>query len=465
MREPAARRFLQGPRRLRADGQADRRGEEARRRRRLGRQPRPGRGGGREERLASRPASTCRWASPCPSWPPPAAMAPRWCCTATTWTKHSPRPNATRTKPARSSSTPSTTSDIVAGQGTVGLEILEQVPNVDTILMGVGGGGLLAGVAVAVKARAKELGREIRSSGCRPKTPPPTRRRWPRTPSSRSNACPPWPTASPWAGRGSCRLQHHPRTRRRRRHRQRRRSGPGADLPAGTGQDGGRTRRRRRRGRPDGRQDREPGNHRGHPLRRQHRPDADAQGHPARPLRRRPLHDRADDARRPTRLAGAPSPGSSPKTTPTSPALDHTRMGGSISMGDVSITVNLETKGHEHCELVLGALRAEGFQPIVVALTPWPAAVHFAPPRLAGRGRGVCGAALGSLLRQSGRAAATSACCWRIAPRRLDGLGRPDSSRCCTPTWPPVVQHAPADRLGFLMLLYGIRRVPHGARL
>ena len=55
--------------------------------------------------------------------------------------------------------------DVVAGQGTVGLEILEQVPDVDTILMGVGGGGLLAGVAVAVKARAKELGREIRIIG------------------------------------------------------------------------------------------------------------------------------------------------------------------------------------------------------------------------------------------------------------------------------------------------------------
>ncbi len=46
--------------------------------------------------------------------------------------------------------------------------------------------------------------------------------------------------------------------------------------------------------------------------------------------------------------------------------LDHTRLGGSISMGDVSITINLETKGHEHGEQVLGALRAEGFQPIVV---------------------------------------------------------------------------------------------------
>ncbi|WP_334171443.1 threonine ammonia-lyase [Sinomonas sp.] len=55
--------------------------------------------------------------------------------------------------------------DVVAGQGTVGLEILEQIPDVDTILMGVGGGGLLAGVAVAVKARAAQLGRDIRVIG------------------------------------------------------------------------------------------------------------------------------------------------------------------------------------------------------------------------------------------------------------------------------------------------------------
>ncbi len=41
--------------------------------------------------------------------------------------------------------------DVVAGQGTVGLEILEQCPEVRTILVGVGGGGLLAGIASAVK--------------------------------------------------------------------------------------------------------------------------------------------------------------------------------------------------------------------------------------------------------------------------------------------------------------------------
>ncbi|MFI9205397.1 threonine ammonia-lyase [Streptomyces sp. NPDC053048] len=42
--------------------------------------------------------------------------------------------------------------DIVAGQGTVGLEILEQCPDAGTVVVGVGGGGLVAGIAVAVKA-------------------------------------------------------------------------------------------------------------------------------------------------------------------------------------------------------------------------------------------------------------------------------------------------------------------------
>ncbi len=40
---------------------------------------------------------------------------------------------------------------IVAGQGTVGLEILEQMPNVKTVLVCTGGGGLLAGTAMAIK--------------------------------------------------------------------------------------------------------------------------------------------------------------------------------------------------------------------------------------------------------------------------------------------------------------------------
>ncbi|MGI9252188.1 MAG: pyridoxal-phosphate dependent enzyme, partial [Thermomicrobiales bacterium] len=41
---------------------------------------------------------------------------------------------------------------VIAGQGTVGLEILEDAPDVDVITICTGGGGLLAGIAVAVKA-------------------------------------------------------------------------------------------------------------------------------------------------------------------------------------------------------------------------------------------------------------------------------------------------------------------------
>jgi threonine dehydratase len=42
--------------------------------------------------------------------------------------------------------------DIVAGQGTVGLEIAEQCPDVRTVVVCTGGGGLVAGIAVALKA-------------------------------------------------------------------------------------------------------------------------------------------------------------------------------------------------------------------------------------------------------------------------------------------------------------------------
>ncbi|MCD4536410.1 threonine ammonia-lyase [Nocardioides sp. cx-169] len=42
--------------------------------------------------------------------------------------------------------------DVVAGQGTCGLEIVEQAPDLQTVLVPTGGGGLLAGIAIAVKA-------------------------------------------------------------------------------------------------------------------------------------------------------------------------------------------------------------------------------------------------------------------------------------------------------------------------
>lgn len=42
--------------------------------------------------------------------------------------------------------------DVIAGQGTIGLEILEQLPDVDVVIVPVGGGGLISGVAFAIKS-------------------------------------------------------------------------------------------------------------------------------------------------------------------------------------------------------------------------------------------------------------------------------------------------------------------------
>lgn len=53
---------------------------------------------------------------------------------------------------------------VVAGQGTVGLELAEQVPDVDTVLVAVGGGGLVGGVTAALGDRAQVVG--VEPVGC-----------------------------------------------------------------------------------------------------------------------------------------------------------------------------------------------------------------------------------------------------------------------------------------------------------
>ena len=55
--------------------------------------------------------------------------------------------------------------DIVIGQGTLGLEIFEEIPDLDTVIMGIGGGGLIAGVAAAIKQAAAAAGRTVRVIG------------------------------------------------------------------------------------------------------------------------------------------------------------------------------------------------------------------------------------------------------------------------------------------------------------
>ena len=61
---------------------------------------------------------------------------------------------------------------IIAGQGTVGLEILDQCPTVATVIVEVGGGGLSSGVAAAVKQRAPH----VRVIGVEPEGAPKMRR-------------------------------------------------------------------------------------------------------------------------------------------------------------------------------------------------------------------------------------------------------------------------------------------------
>ncbi|WP_427893200.1 threonine/serine dehydratase [Kribbella sp. GL6] len=50
--------------------------------------------------------------------------------------------------------------EVVAGQGTVGLELLEQIDDFDTVLVAVGGGGLIGGIATAIGDNAQVIGVE-----------------------------------------------------------------------------------------------------------------------------------------------------------------------------------------------------------------------------------------------------------------------------------------------------------------
>jgi threonine dehydratase len=57
--------------------------------------------------------------------------------------------------------------DVIAGAGTIGLELLEQQPDLDTVVVPIGGGGLISGVGIAVKAvspRTRVIGVEVEAS-------------------------------------------------------------------------------------------------------------------------------------------------------------------------------------------------------------------------------------------------------------------------------------------------------------
>jgi threonine dehydratase len=62
---------------------------------------------------------------------------------------------------------------IIAGQGTIGIEILEDLPEIDTVLVPIGGGALISGIAIAIKAKrpnARIIG--VQASGSPPQEVP-----------------------------------------------------------------------------------------------------------------------------------------------------------------------------------------------------------------------------------------------------------------------------------------------------
>ncbi|MGF9660238.1 threonine ammonia-lyase [Arthrobacter crystallopoietes] len=255
--------------------------------------------------------------------------------------------------------------DIIAGQGTIGLEILDQIPNVDTIVMGVGGGGLLAGVATAIKARAKELGREIRVIGVQAENAA----AYP--PSLAADALVPLKKVSTMAdGIAVGRPGQLPFSIIRELvddvvtvsedalaralifllERSKLVVEPAgavgvAALMEGVIENPGTTAVILSGGNID-------------PMLMlkviQRGLYASGRFLSVRIM----LDDRPGSLAKISRIIA--------ESDANVTRVDHTRIGGSISMGDVAITIDIETKGHEHCELVLGSLRAEGFQPVVV---------------------------------------------------------------------------------------------------
>lgn len=61
---------------------------------------------------------------------------------------------------------PFSNAHMIAGNGTIGLEIIEELPDVGSVVVPFGGGGLFAGIAVAMKSRSPE----VRIFGCEPDT-------------------------------------------------------------------------------------------------------------------------------------------------------------------------------------------------------------------------------------------------------------------------------------------------------
>ena len=120
--------------------------------------------------------SSCRPRHRWRRWPRSRASAGPCGSAATPSTPASRTPASARPRPARRSCIRSTIPEIVAGQGTLGLELLDDVEDLATLVVPVGGGGLISGVAGVVKAARPG----VRVIGVQVEAARPTSPRWPR---------------------------------------------------------------------------------------------------------------------------------------------------------------------------------------------------------------------------------------------------------------------------------------------
>jgi len=89
---------------------------------------------------------------------------------------------------------------VIAGQGTIGLELLEQEPALEVIVVPVGGGGLIACIGIAVK----DLSPRVEIIGVEAASYPTAQARWRRDSSMPAGTPRPLPTASPCAASATC---------------------------------------------------------------------------------------------------------------------------------------------------------------------------------------------------------------------------------------------------------------------
>ena len=246
--------------------------------------------------------------------------------------------------------------DIVAGQGTLGLEILEQCPQVRTVAIPVGGGGVAAGVTVAIKSADPSIavvGVQAEAVAAYPAS------------LAAGHPVRVQPTATMADGIAVCLPGEIPFGII---------SGFGVHVLTVSEESLSRALllclerakqvvepgRGGRRGRADGERRHVRAAGGGRAVGRQHRPAAAGQGAAARPGRGRPLPDLPVPDPGPSRRAGQPAgrggrPGR--QRARRDARADHAAAAGD----EVEVLLQVETRGPAHCDDVISQLRQDGY--------------------------------------------------------------------------------------------------------